>query len=198
MSKYFKLWKYYLLLLPISFLIVACSNDDEKNDSGSATDTTTAEPKKAAAAGLTSGSLDTLYIGRAAFDTINNGSKLVFSFTFTPTDELTLHGWLFKGAGGKDFDSLPNIKLQNGGASSYTYGMGTYFGNVVLKPTDYNKLKIALNDAAIKYVVFAPIMYGNNIGYKVCVSKSDPGILSVTTVDPVEDVELNPSPPKNY
>ena len=196
MSKYFKLWKYYLLLLPINFLIVACSNDDKKNDSGSATDTTTADPKKAAA-GLTSGSLDTLYIGRAAFDTINNGSKLVFSFTFTPTDELTLHGWLFKGAGTKEFDSLPNIKLQNGGASRYTYGMGTYFGNVVLKSNDYNKLKIALNDATIKYVVFAPIKYGDNIGYKVCVSRDDPGLISVATVDPI-DAELNPSPPKNY
>ena len=178
-------------------MIVACSNDEKKNDSGSATDTTTAEPKKAAAAGLTSGSLDTLYIGRAAFDTINNGSKLVFSFTFTPTDELTLHGWLFKGAGTKEFDSLPNIKLQNGGASRYTYGMGTYFGNVVLKSNDYNKLKIALNDATIKYVVFAPIKYGDNIGYKVCVSRDDPGLISVATVDPI-DAELNPSPPKNY
>ena len=198
MSKYFKLWKYYLLLLPIGFLIVACNgNDDKKNDTGSATDTATAEQKGTAVAGLTSGSLDTLYISRAAFDTIGNGSKLVFSFTFTTTDELTLHGWLFKGAGAKDFDSLPNIKLQNGGASSYTYGMGTYFGNVVLKPNDYNKLKIALNDATIKYVVFAPIMYGNNIGYKVCVSKDDLSILSVATVDPI-DAELNPSPPRNY
>ena len=83
-------------------------------------------------------------------------------------------------------------------SKDYTYGIGTYFGNLDLSSDVYAKLKRALRDADIKYVVFAPYKLGNNIGYKICVTKDNMSIMTVMgVVDPVADADLNPSPPKN-
>jgi hypothetical protein len=200
MSKYLKQSKLLSFTYFILMLAASCENKEKKDEPGSSAVIENADVGKGKVmSSFTGGKLDTLYIGRAAFDTIQN-AKIVFSFTFAGPDSLTMHGWLYKPGGGphKEFDSLPNFKLANSKASNYTYGIETYFGNLILSSDVYAKLKIALNDAAIKYVVFAPYKLGNNIGYKICVTKDNMSIMSVMAdVDPVPDSDLNPSPPKN-
>jgi len=201
MSKYFKQSKLLLFTYFILMLAVSCETTEKKDEPGSPADVENGDTGKGkVVSSFTGGRLDTLYIDKKVFDTIQS-AKILFSFTFVGPDSLTMHGWLDKPGGGpnhKEFDSLPNFKLANSKASSYTYGIGTYFGNLILSSAAYAKLKQALNDAAIKNVVFAPFKLGNNIGYKICVTKGDMSIMSeVAVVDPVPDSELNPSPPKN-
>jgi hypothetical protein len=199
MNKYFKQSKLLLLTFFVLMLAASCENKEKKDESGNAAVIGNVDTDKGnAKSSFTGGRLDTLYIDRGAFDTIQN-AKIFFSFTFAGPDSLTMHGWQYKGGGPhKDFDSLPNFKLANSKASDYAYGIETYFGNLIFPSNIYTKLKIALNDAAIKYVVFVPYKLGNNIGYKVCVTKDDMRTKSVmAVVVPLPDSDLNPSPPKN-
>jgi hypothetical protein len=108
-----------------------------------------------------------------------------------------LHGWLLKGGTGAPYDSLPNLKLSNGRPSGLTYGVETYFSSVVLTPTQYNKLKTALTPGT-RYVLFAPKLYGNNIGYTIYITNVDISVATgaeIFAIDPT-GAEANPSPPR--
>ena len=187
----------FAVIASVAFF-AACTGNDKKETGQE----TAILPTPPAAAFLTSGYLDTLYIGKGAFDTINAGSRLQFSFVFIEPDTLTLHGWLFRPGGGpshKQFDSLPNIKLVKGKPSGITYGPGTYFSGISLSPGEYTKLKNALTSTT-RYVVFVPYVYGKAVGYKIFITNDDISAVSgqiLYTLDPT-GADANPSPPKNY
>jgi hypothetical protein len=172
-------------------LLISCTDDDKKetnDDNGN-------QAVKTVTNALTSGTLDTLYVERAAFDSINGNSRIVFSFVFKTADSLTLHGWLQKGS---NFDSLPGIIMKNKSASPYTYGVGTYFGNVVISPPNFAHIKNALNNTTWTHVLFAPYKLGNNIKYKVLVSNDAMNTQIGILVTSETGGDANPSPPKNY
>jgi hypothetical protein len=181
-----------LLLTGFMFLLLASCTDDDKNnqdiDNGNQT-------VKAVTNALTSGYLDTLAIDRAPFDLINGNRTVFFSFVFKTADTLTLHGWIQKG---NNFDSLPNLKLTNRGATTASYGPGTYFGNIVIRPDDFGDIKNALIDNRMKYVLFVPRKDGNNILYDILVTSDDPTNPVSILVTTDTGADGNPSPPKNY
>ncbi len=180
----------YLLYAFILLFIASCNgNEDTKKNTATPV---AATPQQTAS--LNPGTLDTLYIERQAFDTLGNGAKLVFSFTFKAVDTLTLHGWLVKGP---NFDSLPNLKLKNWHTSSYSYGVGIYFGNVVLRNQEIVKIKSSLNSNS-NYVLFAPYLLGNNIMYRIYVSDKLHGPKDQILVISPTGADANPSPPKSY
>ena len=180
----------YLVYAFVLLFITSCNgNEDTKKNTAPPMATTPGQT-----ASLSPGKLDTLYVERQAFDTLGNGAKLVFSFTFKAADTLTLHGWLVKGP---NFDSLPNLKLKNWHASTYSYGTGTYFGNVVLRNQEIVKIKSSLNSNS-NYVLFAPFLLGNNIMYKIFVSDKLYGPKDQILVISPTGADANPSPPKSY
>lgn len=180
----------FSLLCIVCLFIASCKGaDDKKEPAGPGPDSTT----KPITEVLTTGSLDTLYVGRAAFDNIGNGSRLVFSFTFKDADTLTLHGWLLKP--GNKFDSLPNIILKNLRPSAVNYGVSKYFGNVVLAPNETNKIKQALTPG-MNFVLFAPFLQGNNIAYTIFVTDKITGSKEQILVVAPTGAVANPSPPK--
>ncbi len=179
-----------ILLFIALFFISSCnSNTEEEKKQDNATIT----PPKTES--LTTGALDTLYIEKSAFENIQGSQpKLVFSFIFTNPDTLTLHGWLYK----NPFNQQPDMKLKYfNRAVNINYGIGNYFGNVVLLPTDIARIKQALTPA-MNYVLFAPKLDGNTIKYEILVTDklrvSKDAILVVSAIG----VDANPSPPKNY
>jgi hypothetical protein len=185
MYKHIKLTTNFLLLCFAFLLLFSCNNaKEEKPD----------EKAPPAAALLTPGRLDTLYIERQTFDNLQMGTKLFFSYTFKAADSLTLHGWVLKQ--GNKFDSLPNIKLKNTNASPLTYGVGTYFGNIIVTSTEFNKIKTALIPA-MNYVLFAPVLQGNNISYRIFVSDKLFTPKAQILVIAATGAVANPSPPKS-
>lgn len=184
-------WRKTLLFFcTVCFILASCKDKDDKKEDAKQDLSEKTGPVSEI---LTTGSLDTLFIERQAFDTIGNGSKLVFSFTFKNTDTLTLHGWVQKQ--GNKFDSLPNIKLKNLRAGGLTYGVNKYFGNIILTPSEYNKIKVALIPQ-MNFVLFAPFLSGNNIAYRVFVSDKIKGEKEqILVINPTGAV-ANPSPPK--
>src|SRR4249920_2635949 len=99
MSKYFKQSKLLLFTFFILMLAASCEDKGKKEEPGSPAVIENEDAGKGKEALFTGGKLDTLYIDRAAFDSIQN-AKIVFSFTFAGPDSLTMHGWLYKPGGG--------------------------------------------------------------------------------------------------
>jgi hypothetical protein len=184
MQRYVSLNRVFLLCFVLLLAIVSCTNDDKDKKSAEPASTS-----KETASPLVAGYLDTLIIDRQAFDSVQNGSKIVFSFVFTSTDKPTLGGWILKG---NDFDTDPNWVLTNSNPSTVNYSNGIYFGNVVLQPQEFNKIKSALSNH--KFIVFAPYLDGKHIGYKIFLSPTT--FIADKTVAAVADA--NPSPPKTY
>ena len=200
MTSHFKLTRFPLFILFISFLVAACNSndgDEKKTDEKPAADSgkimsQIAQP----AAALISGTLDTLWTDSLSFASLPK-KKIVFCFTFRRLDTLTLHGW----AAEKDsiFTTNPDIELIKGHASALNYGNDMYFGNVIIKRGHLALIKNKLIQEKAKYVLFAPqIVNGNHIGYRVFVTKDDP--VSLVKAFTLRDtgVDANPSPPKNY
>ena len=199
MRKYFNL-KSITLFLSISFFMSSCNDDDKKNDdttnspasttTATTTNTETAQaPQKAAV----TGTFDNLYIEREAFDTLLKGTKMVFCHTFAADDKVHLDGWVLNG---NTFDTPPNMPLKNGTPSSENYGAGTYFGNVVLHSASFNKIKNALKDATMKYVLFKPKKVDTyHIGYDIYVSPTPSFTFEANFL---ATTDANPSPPRNY
>lgn len=194
MRRHFIFSGYSFFFLLTFFLLVSCKDDDKDTKTN---DVSMTEAKGPITNALTTGSLDTLYIERSAFDNIQGNVKLAFSFTFKVPDTLTLHGWIYRG-NQIQYDSLPNMILKNTNASGYTYTIGTYFGNVVITVPDYARIKSALNNPAMKYVLFAPQPDGNNIMYKIFVSDKLSETKETILVVTPTGADANPSPPKNY
>lgn len=187
----------WIFFIPL-FAMASCNqNDDKKAGNTPAADSSKPVLAGPVMAALTSGALDTLFIDSTAFVKLDN-EKVVFSFTFRGNDTLTLHGWSLKN-NPKQFDSLPNIKLVKARADkTLTYGLGTYFGNVVLSKKGVEDVKDALDKKHAQFVLFAPRKYGENIGYDIFVGKDNPAVLvKIFVVDPT-GASTNPSPPKPY
>ena len=97
---------------------------------------------------------------------------------------------------GDEFDSLPEIRLQKGRASNYSYGPGTYFSNVVLKGA-VAEIKRLLRKEHAQYVLFAPKKIGEHIYYEIFISKEDPSLVKDQMFAPIPtNIIANPSPPK--
>lgn len=186
MQRYLSLNRVILLCFVLLLAIISCT-DDEKDKKSTETESASNE----AAAKSVAGYLDTLIIDRQAFDSVQLGSKIVFSFVFTSTDKPTLGGWILKG---NNFDTDPNWMLSNGNPSTMKYSNGIYFGDIVLQPQDFNKIKIALT-ANHKTVVFVPFPDGKHIMYKIFLSTTAVANKRMLTVDPTDAI-ANPSPPK--
>lgn len=182
-----------LILFTAFALIVSCSNggDDKK-----AADESGAVGKDVHTSSLTPGVLDVLWTDSTAFNTIPNGSKLIFSFVFKMNDTLTLGGWVEK----KPYDDYPNIVLTKGKAvAGVEYGYGTYFGDVVLQQSDVNAIKQDIK-GTYKYILFTPEKYKtNSIQYKISYSNVEPSLMEASAqVMPPANIYANPSPPKDY
>lgn len=189
--------RYSLLFFFLVLLFTACnSNSEEKKDEKEMS----AEPSPIKN-GLTGGTLDTLSVAISDISTYlqPQGAKLVFSFTFETADKLTLHGWAVKPT---QFDSLPNIKLKNYFTGPLSYGVNTYFGNIVLGQSDIAEInnKIRQNPT-MKYILFAPdkivknyVVYRIILTDKLRVSKDDALVVAAVSTD----AYANPSPPKTY
>ena len=197
MTSYFKSNRFSLFILFNLFLVTACNNNggnEKKTDEKSAADTSKIVSQINQPA-LISGILDTLWTDSLSFANLPK-KKIVFSFTFRKLDTLTLHGW----AAEKDsiFTTSPDIKLIKGHASTLNYGNDMYFGNVILKKGHLALIKNKLDQQKAKFVLFAPqIINGSHIGYKIFLSKEDPGLVKEYIRIPT-GVDANPSPPKRY
>jgi len=190
MRRQFNLLGFSLILFTAFALVVSCTGADDKKPA----EVSTNEVALPASTAFTPGVLDTLYIGRTAFDTIQGNRKIAYSFIFKAADKLTLAGWVFQGS---KYDSLPNMELMNGNPSGQPYDYNTYFGSVIISQTDFAKIRQALTNAAMQYVLFAPRKQGNNIEYDILVSdvpsfKAEMTILVITPTGAL----ANPSPPK--
>lgn len=186
-------------------IISGCNSSENKSETTTqATDSTgnssqmIAEEGQPKQEGLTAGELDTLWIDKSAFTATPN-RQYRFSFVFSATDKLTLHGWKLKpGNPNPPYDPVPDIKLNNGKTAKIKYDVGTYFTSLVIDQNDYGKIRQAIT-ATTQIVVFIPVMQNNVITYQIYVSDqpmtmgTEPGsILAVTPTG----VDANPSPPK--
>ena len=195
----------FLKMIGLFFLFgmsisVGCNNDkdDGKNSVAepAVTEATTATPVTPAVTTF-SGLLDTLWVDSLSFTKLDN-KKTVFVFIFTAADTETLHGWKAKGILGDEYETDPDIRLEKGGASTETYGAGTYFGNVILYKKDVKEIIKLLKDNKAQYVLFAPHKENEHITYTVWLSKEHPlSKIKILAAIPT-NVETNPSPPKNY
>lgn len=198
MTKQFLLQKAATIFFLFLFIMIGCNSGSDKNTTtnSASKDSNMGTPEAVAVPALPilSGYLDTLYVDSLNFSTLNK-DMAVFAFYAGQNDTLTLHGWYAKGLFNK-FDSLPNIQLAQGRASTVTYGNGTYFRNVVL--SDINEIKRLLKTKKAKYVLFAPQKSGNIINYKIYLSNDDPKALVKSFAVIPTGIETNPTPPKQY
>ena len=143
---------------------------------------------------ITEGPLDVLWTSSENFLDVKNG-KLVFSFVFTHPDKLTIHGWHDKPIGGFD-PKTPVLKLENGKASAYKYGLNIYFGNLILGSGDINKIQAMIKKEETKKVFFVPeISETYYIKYKIYIGDEEPNTFG--ELDAIDtEFEANPSPPR--
>jgi hypothetical protein len=190
MSNYFNRSNLALLLL-VGVVLSSCNNEAKKDDD--TTTTTTSAPPGAAL----SGTLDNLYVKRIAFDSLGNGSKIVFSHTLASGGKILLDG--FKSQGNDFNPKTPVIQLQYSSVSTTSYGPGVYFTNVVLDANNFNAIKTALGDSATspnKFVIFKPKAdntYTGFIKYEIFVSPTSSFTAESTAA---ATADANPSPPK--
>jgi hypothetical protein len=197
----------FLLRYPFVFFITlillgSCNNADKSAVSEPATTAaskTSTEVMAQPTASIFSGKLDTLVVDSSAFTKLPAG-KTVFVFALGGLDTLTLAGWNAKGKNEDSFALNPNIRLLKRGPTSYSYGPGTYFANLILKGKDLKEIQDSLSSKHNRYrfVVFLPKSVDGHISYEISVSKDDaldkttPIALVTTTAT------ANPSPPKQY
>jgi hypothetical protein len=186
----------HLLFLLVFFYLAACNQEsDKQKEQPTVSSSDTIKNKAGEPEVMTiAGKLDTLWVSMAQFDALPD-KKVVFLFTFGERDTLTMHGWTLKRNGGDEYDDPPNIKLLKGKAGPYSYGPGTYFGNLVL--TDINKIKKQLGAGGASYVLFAPEKDGQHVRYKVFGSREDPTLADKILALIPTSGEANPSPPKS-
>jgi hypothetical protein len=190
------------IIAVVCLIATSCNDNSPKNPEDEPTDAVKRDssailsPTASPTQQLVAGKLDTLFIDAAGFDTLRK-KKIVFSFTFGQGDTLTMHGWTFKGGLGRDFDDPPNIRLLKGLPSGYSYGPGTYFGDLVLSQADVISIKKVLSDSSGTHVLFAPFLTGNHIHYRIFVSRENPLIPDKQQAAIPTNTVANPSPPKN-
>ena len=195
MNKYLRKKSIYWILMACCLFVISCGNNEtEGNDTATAAPsnntpaTTTPAPK----AVLNNGPLDVLYTGRATFDNVQNGTRLVFAHSVGANNKILLSGWQQQG---NQFPAGSKFDLTNSTQSNLQYGTGVYISNVTLLPAGTNAIKTALNDATMLYVVFTPKMVNTYfIGYDISVSGGIP-TLSSQAVNTI--AEANPSPPRD-
>jgi hypothetical protein len=177
--------------------MMACNTNETKTPSADSSSADTAKDTAAIVRRITTGVLDTLWVDSLAFAKLPAG-KLVFQYYVESADALTLHGWSVKTFGG--FETPPNIKLTTGRPSSLNYGPGSYFGDLVLKNAEINKIQKALKDNKSQFVLFAPKMDGVHIKYEIFVGKDDPGFANKDFLFAPKPTGLiaNPSPPRSF
>ena len=196
MSNYFNRSNLALLLL-VGVLLASCNNGTKKDDDTATTNSPASTATSAPKGAVLSGTLDNLYVKRIAFDSLGNGSKIVFSHTIAPGSKILLDG--FKSQGNDFNPKTPVIQLQYSSVSSTSYGPGVYFTNVVLDANNFNAIKTALGDSATspnKFVIFKPKAdntYTGFIKYEIFVSPTS-SFTAEATAAAIADA--NPSPPK--
>ena|ERR1700741_4240107 len=198
MRRYFKLSN-IALFLSFIVLLSSCTDDGKKDDDTSSINsaaTTSSSPSTSTIADQAkalTGTLDILVAERKVFTDLNPGTKIVYSHSFGTDGRVHMSGWVLQG---NTFPGNP-MALQNGAPSNITYNDNTFFGNVVLMPADFNKIRNALiGDPNLKYVLFLPkIVDTYFIGYSIytSVASSTPLTESLAPTS-----EANPSPPKTY
>ncbi len=205
-----------ILFFTIIIVMASCNNgaSDKSSDKKAANDSSnTTSPAQAVAMqampASPSGKLDMLWVADSLFVKLESNEKVVLSFTFGQADTLTLHGWSAKNSP-KQFTDTPNIRLLKGIASlSFTYGVGTYFGDVILSQQDVKSIQTALKPIdpnKVKYVLFNPFDPNDplpkqlkHIYYQIYIVDVEP---TAANFDKIKLVTVaataNPSPPKNF
>jgi hypothetical protein len=196
MRKRFKLSHIALFLV---VLLSSCNDDGKKgDDTGSANSAATTSSSPSTNTGADqpkalAGALDILVAERTVFTNLNPGTKIVYSHRFGTDGKVHMSGWVLQG---NTFPGNP-MPLENGTPSNITYNDNTFFGNVVLLPADFNKIRNALiGDQNLQYVLFFPkIVDTYFIGYDIY-----PSVAKLTTITAglIPTAEANPSPPRIY
>ena len=198
MTKSFKI--NIVVLIGFTCFILSCNNepaksDDTNSNAASSTNTATNTTKKAEEVEkpqALAGNMDILIATRNSFTSLPNGTKLVFSHSFDTNGKPHLTGWVLVG------NTFPGamVATTNGAPSAVAYDNSTYFSNVVLMPSDFNKIKTALtNDNNLQFVLFLPKKVNTNfIGYDIYVSIAG----AFTSTGLAATAEANPSPPRTY
>ena len=201
----------FILFIVMLLFTASCNNNDSaavKTDEENTTDKTTTPNVTTMATDL-SGNLDTLWIDATTFQNLGNGTRLTFRFYIQSPTALTLHGWT--GNSNSWDDKPPAVKLSVGRQSikpAVPYGTGSYFGNLEITPSDFNKIvqKINSKTPAYKFVVFGPVnptsgTEAGEIYYKIYVSDDDPSFTNINYIHKFSvidaDADANPSPPRN-
>lgn len=181
--------------------MLSCGNS-ATNESASATSATT-PTTDAAVATVTqavaakpanfTGTFNVMIAKRESFVDLTPSTKTVYSHTFDEAGTPILKGWMLDE--NNKFEPT-TIDFEKGDPTGENFGPGVYFGNVVLRPSEYNKLRRALRqDKTMLYVIFSPKVVDNYyIGYDISVSAGKS--FAPNTFAPV--AEANPSPPKTY
>ena len=196
MRKRFKLSNIALFLI---VLLSSCNDDGKKGDdtvSANSAATTSSSPSANTVADqpkALAGALDILVAERTVFTNLNPGTKIVYCHSFGTDRRVHMSGWVLQG---NTFPGNP-MPLENGAPSSITYNDNTFFGNVVLMPGDFNKIRNALiGDPNLQYVLFLPkIVDTYFIGYSIYTSVAKSTTISESLAP---TAEANPSPPRIY
>ena len=195
MSKYLKKNFVYWIITACCLFVISCGNNaTESNGTATAvsTDNTPTTSTPTAQAVLNSGPLSVFYITRDTFDHIQQGTRLVFAHSIGTNDTIKLSGWQQQG---NQYPAGTKFDFKNASNSNLQYGPGVYISNVTLQPAETNKVKNALNNASMLFVVFTPKMVNTYfIGYDITVSATPPAA-SAQAVTAI--AEANPSPPRD-
>ncbi len=201
MSRFFKL-SYTITFWSCTVLMLSCGSN-ASNESASAasvtpatTDaaaTTVAQAVAAKPANFT-GTFNAMIAKRESFVDLTPSTKTVYSHTFDEAGTPMLKGWMLDE--NNKFEPT-TIDFEKGDPTGANFGPGVYFGNVVLRPAEYNKLRRALRqDKTMLYVIFSPKLVDNYyIGYDISISATK-SFAAGHAFAPVADA--NPSPPKTY
>lgn len=181
------------------FLVACSSQNSSPSEKETGNETSATEEKSGQPVSpLSSVYLDTLYI--ESYKLINQidvkkKNKITFRFYITNQDSLTMHGW----TNDKDstrFNTIPNLKLFNGGKSSIKIGNDTYLGNSVLYNRFIDAIIGKLTSNKHKYVVFTPQDPATNNGQIIYDIHTTDIINKIAEFAPT-NTYTNPSPPRN-
>lgn len=180
--------------------LTACSSQNSSPSEKETGNTAAGTEVKSSQPGspLSSVFLDTLFIESYKLISqidVKKKNKVTFRFYITNQDSLTIHGW----TNDKDstrFNIIPNLKLFNGGKTSFKIGNDTYLGNSVLYNKFIDDIIGKLSSNKHKYIVFIPQDPATNNGQIIYDIHTTDNLNKIAEFAPT-NTYTNPSPPRN-